>query len=276
MGSHLYLLLTLVFYAVGALHVAVHAFTRRRLQTTWTVTATMAGFALHTASLSQRWTEAGHFPAVGLRDGTSLLAWTIVLVFLAAYLRTRVEALGLIVYPVAFGLVLIANFAPAPELGGEILKSVFFPIHTALAFLGYASLFLAFTMGVLYLVQERELKSRSPRRFYYLGPSLERCDTIGGGSVAVGFGFFTLAIVTGLLWSHAAKGRYWTWDAKEWSALTAWAIYVVMLVARLRDGWGGRRGALLGIAGFSAVLFTFLWMMIFATGAARASVGGVP
>ena len=59
MGSHLYLLLTLAFYAVGALHVVVHAFTRRRLLTTWPVTATLAGFAFHTASLSQRWTEAG-------------------------------------------------------------------------------------------------------------------------------------------------------------------------------------------------------------------------
>lgn len=273
MGSQLYLLLTLAFYAMGALHVVAHAFTRRRLLTTWTVTATLAGFAIHTASLSQRWTEAGHFPAVGLRDGASLMAWTIVLVFLATYVRTRVEALGLAVYPMAFGLVLVANFAPPPEIGGVILKSVFLPIHTTLAFLGYASLFLAFTMGLLYLVQERELKSRSPRRFYYLGPSLERCDTIGGASVAVGFGFLTLAIVTGIFWSHASKGRYWTSDAKEWSALTAWVIYVVLLAARLRDGWGGRRAALLGIAGFTAVVFTFLWMTIFAARVARASVG---
>ena len=273
MGSQLYLLFTLAFYAVGALHVVAHAFTRRRLLTTWTVTATLAGFAIHTASLAQRWTEAGHFPAVGLRDGTSLMAWTIVLVFLAAYLQTRVEALGLAVYPVAFGLVLVANFAPAPEIGGAILKSMFLPVHTTLAFLGYASLFLAFTMGLAYLVQERELKSKSPQRFYYFGPNLERCDTIGGASVAVGFGFLTLAIATGVLWSHGSKGRYWSWDAKELSAVIAWFIYVVLLAARLRDGWGGRRAALLGILGFTAVVFTFLWMTIFTAGAARASVG---
>ena len=65
----------------------------------------------------------------------------------------------------------------------------------------------------------------------------------------MGFGFLTLAIVTGLLWSHAAHGRYWTWDAKEWSALVAWVIYVGLILARQRTGWGGRRAALLGIAG---------------------------
>ena len=74
MSAQAYLLLTLAFYAVGVLHVLFHALTRRRLLSSWTVTATLAGFAFHTASLSQRWTEAGHFPSVGLHDGASLLA----------------------------------------------------------------------------------------------------------------------------------------------------------------------------------------------------------
>ena len=260
-ASH-YLLLTLAFYAVGALDVLVHALTRRRLLTSWTVTTTLIGFALHTASLSQRWTEAGHFPAVGLHDGASILAWAIVLVFLAVYVRTRVEAVVLAVYPVAFALVLVASLTPSETAADPILRSLFLPIHATLAFFGYAALFLACAMGVLYLIQERELKARSPRAFYYLAPSLERCDTISGRSVAVGFGFLTLAIVTGLLWSHSARGRYWTGDAKEWAAAVAWVLYVVLLTARHRTGWGGRRAALLGIAGFTAVVFTFLWMTV--------------
>ena len=112
-----------------------------------------------------------------------------------------------------------------------------------LAVFGYGALFAAFTMGVLYLFQERELLARSPRRFYYLIPSLERSDTIGGRSVAGGFGFLTLAIATGFLWNHSLHGRYWTGDPKEWAALVAWGIYVAILVARWRWGWGGRRAA---------------------------------
>ncbi|HET8645727.1 MAG TPA: cytochrome c biogenesis protein CcsA, partial [Vicinamibacteria bacterium] len=186
----------------------------------------------------------------------------IVLGFLLTYVSTRIDALGLLVHPMAFGLVLVAALAPPSEREDPILKSMFLPIHGTLAFLGYAALFVAFAMGLLYLIQERELKSRSPRAFYYLAPSLERCDTISGRSVLVGFGFLTLAIVTGLLWSHSARGRYWTWNPKEWSALTAWVIYVVLLLARRRSGWGGRQAAWLGVAGFAVVLFTFLWMNV--------------
>ena len=104
-------------------------------------------------------------------------------------------------------------------------------------------------MGVLYLFQEREILSRSPRRFYYLIPSLERSDTIGARSVVGGFGFLTLAMITGFLWNHSLHGRYWTGDPKEWASLVAWVIYVVILAARWRGGWGGRRAAWLAIAG---------------------------
>ena len=268
MTSHVYLILTSILYAVGALHVLLQALTRRRLLTSWTVSATLAGFALHTAGLSQRWTEAGRFPAIGLSDAASFLAWTIVLVFLMTYMRTRVDVLGLAVYPAAFALVLIANLTPATRSADPILHSVFLPVHATFAFFGYAALFVAFTAGVLYLIQERELKSRSPRTFYYLVPSLERCDTLSGRSVEWGFGFLTLAIVTGLLWNHVAHGRFWTWDAKEWSALVAWVIYIGLILARHRTGWGGRRAAFLGIAGFAAVVFTFLWMNVIAPGPA--------
>jgi ABC-type transport system involved in cytochrome c biogenesis permease subunit len=89
--------------------------------------------------------------------------------------------------------------------------------------------------------------------------------------VAAGFGFLTLAIITGLLWSRAARGHYWSGDPKEWSALIAWLIYVVLIVARTRTGWGGRRAAWLGVVGFGVVLFTFLTMTVLpgALGATR-------
>lgn len=262
MTSQAYLLLTLVCYAAGAVHVLLHALTRRRLLGSVALTATLIGFALNTAALSQRWTESGRFPAVGLHDGASFLAWAIVLVFLAIYVRTQMEAVGLVVYPVVFGLMLVAGLTRPSAASDPILKSFFLPIHTTLALFGYAALFLACAMGILYLVQERQLLSRSPQAFYYMLPSLERCDTLAARIVSVGFAFLTLAIVTGMLWNDDARGRYWTGDAKEWSACLAWLIYLVLITARRRSGWGGRRGAYLGIAGFAAVAFAWGWMSL--------------
>ena len=121
MDSRLYLLLTLLCYAVGALHALLTRCSASRL-TTVSLTATLVGFAFHTAALSQRWTEAGHFPALGLHDGASFLSWAIVLVFLLVYVTTRVDAAGLFAYPFTFALVFIANLTPAAERADPTLE----------------------------------------------------------------------------------------------------------------------------------------------------------
>ncbi len=272
MDSRVYLLLTLGCYAIGALHVVLHTLTRRRALGHWSVTGTLLGFALHTAALSLRWNEAARFPLLGLHDAASLLAWVTVLAFLLTYVRTRVDALGLVVHPVAFALVLISCATPAGVGAPRALHGALLPIHVGLAFVGYAALFVAFAMGVLYLIQEHELRSRSPRAFYYMIPSLERCDSVSGRSVAVGFGFLTLAIATGTQVNEALHGRLWTLDPKEISAVVAWILYVVLLGTRWRAGWGGRRAAVLGIAAFLLVVGVFFYMSTL--GASRVALGG--
>jgi HemX protein len=265
MGSRAYLLITLGLYAVGAVHALSHATFRRSRLTRASLVATLLGFAFHTAALAQRWTEVGHFPAVGVRDGATLLCWAIVVVFLLVQVSTRVEAISIFSYPFGFALLFVANLAPDSGRSEAALDSLYLPVHLLLAVFGYGALFVAFTMGLLYLFQERELLARSPRRFYYLIPSLERSDTIGGRSVLGGFGFLTLAIATGLLWNGSLHGRYWTGDPKEWAAVVAWLIYVTILVARWRWGWGGRRAAWLQVAGFLVVVFTFGWATLVPT-----------
>lgn len=265
MGSRIYLLLTLACYTLGVVQVALQALSRRKLLSSAMLVTTLIGFALHTAGLSQRWTEAGRFPVTGVHDACSFMAWATVLAFLTTYLRTRVDALGLAVYPTAFLLVLISNLTRPLEPDPR-LDRVLFPVHASLALMGYGALFVAAAMGALYLVQERELKKRSAGRFYHLLPSLERADTLSGSSVMLGFTLLSLAIVSGMALAHQTRGEYWLWDAKGISALVAWALYVILLVTRWRAGWGGRQQALLGIGAFVAVVAVFAFVTLLGGG----------
>ena len=96
---------------------------------------------------------------------------------------------------------------------------------------------LAFAGGVLYLVQERQLKRRTAGRFYRLLPSLDMLDRINYRSLTTGFPLLTLGIITGAIWAENAWGSYWSWDPKETWSLITWFIYAAFLHARLtRDG----------------------------------------
>jgi cytochrome c-type biogenesis protein CcsB len=77
-------------------------------------------------------------------------------------------------------------------------------------------------------------------------------------STALGFVFLAMGIMTGSVWAHYAWGSYWSWDPKEIWSLITWLIYAIMLHARYVHGWRGQRMALMAIAGFVSVLFTYL------------------
>jgi cytochrome c-type biogenesis protein CcsB len=130
------------------------------------------------------------------------------------------------------------------------LKSNWLLVHVITAFLGYAAFGLAFGAAVLYLVQGSKKKTQGPAR-----PLLDRLIY---RAAVIGFIFLTIGILTGAVWAETAWGRYWSWDPKETASLITWFIYAALLHARLVQGWQGRPIAWLAVAGFGAVLFTYL------------------
>jgi cytochrome c-type biogenesis protein CcsB len=130
------------------------------------------------------------------------------------------------------------------------LKSNWLLVHVITAFLGYAAFGLAFGAAVLYLIQGGKKKTQ--------GPALPLLDRLIYRAAVIGFIFLTLGILTGAVWAETAWGRYWSWDPKETASLITWFIYAALLHARLVQGWQGRPIAWLAVAGFGAVLFTYI------------------
>jgi ABC-type transport system involved in cytochrome c biogenesis permease subunit len=86
---------------------------------------------------------------------------------------------------------------------------------------------------------------------------MDRADRRIERTVAWGFPWLTLSILTGAIWAQEAWGRYWGWDPKETWALITWLWYLLVLHLRSVRGWRGVRLAALVVAGFVVVLFSF-------------------
>jgi cytochrome c-type biogenesis protein CcsB len=76
----------------------------------------------------------------------------------------------------------------------------------------------------------------------------------------------TLNLVSGAVWAYYAWGRYWGWDPKETWALITWFVYVVYMHMRVLGGWKGRKTALISLAGFFVVIFTYLGVNLVISG----------
>ena len=135
-----------------------------------------------------------------------------------------------------------------------LLRSGWIFVHVVLIFTGYAGLFLSFGASLLYLVQERALKSKSSPALLNWLPPLQTIDEIGYRSLLFGFPFMTLGLVAGSVLAIEKYGPLFFYDPKILLSFVMWAVYMLLLYTRWSSGWRGRRAAFLATFAFVIAL----------------------
>ena len=251
--------ITGVFYGLGTMSHLAYVVSSRRLFYRIGQGALSAGFVFHTMTLIIRYHEGGYLPLTNLYESVSFFAWAILLVYLVIDYRYGIAVLGAFVSPIVLTLVVIGVALPKRIIPlHPALMSYWLPIHAICAFLGDAVFALTCCVGIMYLIQEHQIKSKKTTGLMRRLPSLEVLDEVNYRSLTVGFPLMTVGIVTGSVWASYAWGSYWSWDPKETWSLVTWILYAVLLHQRLAMGWRGKKAALMAIIGFVSVLFTFL------------------
>lgn len=250
--------LALCLYSVGFAHAVLTALNKKHTYFKPALGAVTAGFVCHVASIIWAALEVQYLPLTQRYESFSFFGALTALGFLIAYRKYKISTLSVFVFPLIFLMTFIANLFYTPSTSiPPVLRSNWLYIHTPLIILGYAALFISCSAGVLYLIQERELKSKKATRFHNVLPSLEVCDDLAYKSLAIGFPLITLGIVSGAMWAQSAWGD-WTGDLKTALAFLTWFVYLLLIHYRLVAGWRGRKAAYLAIVGFICVLLTFL------------------
>jgi cytochrome c-type biogenesis protein CcsB len=257
----------LLGYVLGTLHYLLNVVHPNRRVAAIGTGLTLVGFLAHTLAIGFRVYAVGRPPFASPYETLSFFAWTVVLGYLAFEYRYQNRILGAFVLPVA---VLAGSAAAAlPRRVAELapkLQGVGLWTHVALAVAGNAIFVLTFCAGLMYLLQERQLKSHRPGRLYFRLPSLELLDQVAIKSVLVGFPLLTLALLSGAAWAEHVRGSFFSVRAREVWSVMSWLIFAGLLYARVSAGWRGRRAAILAILGFCFVLFSFLGVRVLGVG----------
>ena len=216
------------------------------------------GFILQTGLLGYRLLSHSWRVWGDVYASMGLLAWAIVVVYAVAWWLYRMEALGAFIMPLAFlataasgGEVTTASLVP------QAFQQLWLMMHIFLATLGFAALALTFCTGAMYLIQDRQLKSRNPGALYHRLPSLNLLDELNGRALLLGFPLLTQGLITGSIWAKVVRGSYWYWSLKSLPLLAAWTLYAVLLGGRYTLGWQGKKAAFAVIVGFLVVLASY-------------------
>ncbi|HVE14161.1 MAG TPA: cytochrome c biogenesis protein CcsA [Elusimicrobiota bacterium] len=251
-------------YAVAASLAFAYLTSREESLTLWMWRLLGVALAAHALSFSARFDAFWSFPEnrffLPANTFFGVLSWLALanaLVFWIVEGLARLHLLGAFVLPwtvLAMGAALLWADPSVGALTPE-LRSHWLNVHPLLLMACYAGFANAFGVGLAYLVQERQIKSRKPSQLCYRLPALEELDRIHFRIIAACLPVLTVGIAMGGVWAHRVWGRYWSWDAKEvWTAVT-WLCYAAFLALRRSGGLRGRKAVFVAMTGFATVLF---------------------
>jgi cytochrome c-type biogenesis protein CcsB len=221
--------------------------------------ALLVGALCHGAAIVLQSLNLGHLAVTNSQEALSFFTWLLICTYLIVQLRLNLRILGSFVSPLAVVFMIIASMIQSHTVPKtEIFQSAWVVFHVTTLFLANALFAMAFSAGIMYLLQERQLKRKHFGFLYRRLPSLDRLDEINFFCLIIGFPLMTAGLLAGFVYASNVWHTLWRWDPKEIFALVTWFIYAILLHERLAVGWRGRRAAWLAIFGFSAVLITFL------------------
>src|ERR1051326_2686771 len=167
----------LVGYAIGVAQSIFTLTTKRPVLQRLSLAALAVAFGAHTSWLLLRGIQTGRCPLVGTQEMCAFLSWGLVICYLIAYRWYHANALKAFVFPIILVLAAIAAISPDTQAQLQGIKSpvqaFLFIIHAGLILVAYAAFFIAFGAGLMYIIQERELKHKQFCMIFYKLPSLD-------------------------------------------------------------------------------------------------------
>lgn len=225
-----------------------------------------SGIVCHYFALLQRshWTHA--LPYDDLYGSMSLFAWLLAVTYLGLELLHRQRSVGALVTSVlAVWVALVAGFAPNNVVAAPSARGSLFALHVTLDTWAYAAFGLSFLLSLVYLLQDRVLRSRHTSAAFWRFPALDVLDRMSRSSVYVGLATMVVGVSLGFRYERRLTGTIiWT-DPKVVVTLAIFAIYVAYLSLSRTSGWRGARAAKICTLNFAVVLFSYTAVNLYFT-----------
>src|SRR5215470_8889160 len=185
------------------------------------------GFIFQTAFLSIRGHALGRCPLTNLFEVFIFLAWSVALIYMLIGPTYRLSLMGAFTAPLVLLLQGVALIAPIDiRHPVKVPANPWLEFHASISIVAYGAFALACIAGVMYLVQERQLKTHQLRSIFYHLPPLADLFAVITRLLWWGFVLYTLGIVSGFFVGHPLP------YVQVICALGVWLLYGAILQGR--------------------------------------------
>jgi len=213
--------------------------------------AILAGFVLQSGFLYLRGHAVGRCPITNTFEILVFLSWSIALAYLVVGTTYRISVLGLFTAPLVFGLQLAALLWPGARSVSPVRPADgWLELHAATSLVAYGVLGLACVAGVMFLVQERQLKMPVPGSIFHLLPPLTTLTEAMRRLLWFGVVLLLVGILAGFF-VGVPIGRW-----KSGASFLVFALYAAILFLWARKVFHAHRVAQSCVAAFAVAVIT--------------------
>ena len=162
--------------------------------------AILGGFALLSLDLRARGQAQGSCPINSLFDVLVFMSWATLLIYLVVGSAYRLSLLGAFTSPLVLLVLLFAQLGPVsstPDV--RIRQDPWIEFHAALSLIAYGAFALAAVAGLMYLMQDRQLKLRKAGALLYNLPPITELGIANARLIWLGFGLLTVGFAAGFI-----------------------------------------------------------------------------
>ena len=254
--SVIWLRVAAALYSLGLLHSILMLVRRREHLFRVALGAFALGAVFHFVSIVDEGILSNRCPIANTYETLSMCSFLVAILYLFVQWRYVMASLSAFIFPLVFVMSLMATLGnPVGAWSNPVVRNVWLTVHIVLVLLGFAALVVTAVASLLYLFQERELKAKKPRKFYYRLPALGTLDDLISKSMAVGFVLMTMAVIAASTWAFIEHGTTWIGQPNIAISFFTWGTYLVLVFLRTTAGWRGRKAAIMTVTvlGFSAI-----------------------
>lgn len=215
------------------------------------------GLVTHYFALLERSRGLHTVPYHDLYGSMSLFGWLLALTYLGLELYHRQRSVGALVLPFILVFFLAAHLAPSDKLAPTEAHGATFAFHVALSILAYSAFALSFVLSLIFLIEERLLRSHRLGNIVWRLPPLELLERMSQSSVLVGLVSITIGTAFGFLWVDRLSHKYSFYDPKYAVTLLVLLLYFVYFRLARKTAWRGARASKLCIFNFVVVFLSF-------------------
>jgi ABC-type uncharacterized transport system permease subunit len=230
----------------------MYAFGARSLRPSrWNLLAMLSGFVFQTGFLFLRGQAIGRCPLSNLFEVLVFLCWSMVLFYLAIGPAYRLSLLGTFTSPLVFLIQIVALLIPAtPPVRTTAPVNAWLELHAALSVVAYGAFALACVAGVMYLAQERQLKTHHIKTVFYHLPPIRDLAVANSRLILAGFVLFNAGLLAGISQGLAHSRLLWC------ISVGVWVLYGGLIAAAFAHRVTPRKVAIVSISAFGVMLLT--------------------